>query len=205
MALFCSVPAIAQSVVLQPGASVRVPATDTVVEPDLRGVLVLQESERFTITDSNGAVLCTGYVDSRFTRSSAIHMIDEHYQIRTTGGSGAIAWIYFRRPFEHRILVSYYAPSLGVRPTIARRITQTSPTIPGRLVFDFRSISRRRPEGTLLRPTSLLNCSQHRNSRLLVVRTESTATDFLDRDFLWINDLSGNSTTVFVHVPWPNP
>jgi hypothetical protein len=68
---------------------VAVPGTDLMHEPDLAG-LSHTFHYPFTIHDSTGATVCTGYVEQMIVRSSSTNFFHFYYRIRKTSGFGAI-------------------------------------------------------------------------------------------------------------------
>jgi hypothetical protein len=113
--------AVAASVPLAPGMSVAVPGTTVVSEPDLAGPSTTFK-QPFSISNSAGAIVCTGWLEQMLVHSSSTHFFHFYYRIIKTSGSGAIARI---TPTGFGLLslsVAYrHDLALGVRPAAAFR------------------------------------------------------------------------------------
>lgn len=121
LTLFVSNAAMATSQLLAPSWLVILPGTTAMQEPDLVGPSTTIK-QPFTISNSAGALVCTGWLEQMIVHSSTTHFFHFYYRILKTSGPGAIGQL---RPsgFGRLMLSVAYRHDLplGVRPPSAFR------------------------------------------------------------------------------------
>jgi hypothetical protein len=121
LTVFGSNAAMATSQSLAPGMVVALPGTTATQEPDLVG-LSNTIKRQFTIRDSAGALVCTGWVEQMIVHSSTTHLFHFYYRILKTSGPGAIARFKPSGFGTSSLSVAYrHDLALGIRPYSAFR------------------------------------------------------------------------------------
>jgi hypothetical protein len=113
--------AMAASQSLSPGMTIVLPGTTAASEPDLVGPSTTIK-QQFSIRNSAGAILCTGWLEQMLVRSNSTHFFHFYYRIIKTSGSGAITRFTPSGFGALSLSVAYrHDLPLGIRPRAAFR------------------------------------------------------------------------------------
>jgi hypothetical protein len=157
LTLFGMGAAMAASALLPAGSSRKVPPTTTAVEPDLAGLVMLDELIPFTIKNAAGAVMCAGRLQNRVVRSFSTGQLHFYYRIRDTYGPSAVDRITTRGFGGLPLRVASRTDGLG---TVSPRFAARS-SAPGDVI-----------RFTLINP--VVSCETNVESRFILIKTPAT-------------------------------